>query len=55
MPKSLNKKRKQNDIIIDDIVAPDNNDDKYGVKTPLDKPARRLRRKTQTQTIQKWV
>ena len=55
MSKSLNKKRKQNDIIIDDIVAPDNNDDKYGVKTPLDKPARRLRRKTQTKTIQKWV
>ena len=24
-------------------------------KTPLSKPARRLRRKTQTQTIQKWV
>jgi len=55
MSKSLNKKRKQNDIIIDDIVAPDNNDDKYGINTPLDKPARRLRRKTQTKTIQKWV
>ena len=55
MSKSLNKKRKQNDIIIDDIVAPDDNDDKYGINTPLDKPARRLRRKTQTKTIQKWV
>ena len=55
MSKSLNKKRKQNDIIIDDIVAPGNNDDKYGINTPLDKPARRLRRKTQTKTIQKWV
>ena len=33
----------------------DNNDDKYGINTPLDKPARRLRRKTQTKTIQKWV
>jgi len=52
--KSLNNNSK-NKLIIDDIVAPDGDDDKYGIKARLSKPARRLRRKTQTKVIQNWV
>ena len=53
---SMSKSSKQN-VIINDIVAPndDADDNKYGTKTPLCKPARRLRRKTQTNVIQQWV
>ena len=54
---SMYNKSSNNKLIIDDIVAPDDDDDdnKYGTKTPLSKPARRLRRKTQTKVIQHWV
>ena len=41
--------------MIDQVSDYEDNDNKYGTKTPLSKPARRLRRKTQTQTIQKWI
>ena len=54
----MSKPSKQNTIIIDDIITPDgdnDNDDKYGVKQRLSRPARRLRRKTQTKVIQNWV
>ena len=53
----MSNKSLDQQIIINDILAPDDDDDdnKYGTKTPLSKPARRLRRKTQTKVIQHWV
>ena len=47
-PKSSNG----NLFFIDDIISPIEDDDEFGLKQTLSKPARRLRRKTQTKTIQ---
>ena len=49
-PKSSNG----NLFFIDDITSPIDDDDEFGLKQTLSKPARRLRRKTQTKTIQKF-
>jgi len=50
-PKSSNG----SSFIIDDITSPIDDDDKFGLQQTLSKPARRLRRKPQTKTIQKFV
>ena len=50
-PKSSNN----NSFIIDDITSPIDDDDKFGLQQTLSKPARRLRRKTQTKTVQKFI
>ena len=39
-PKRINKKTKQSDIIINDIVAPDDNDDNFNLQKNISKPAR---------------
>ena len=54
---STNTQNKNNNIVINDLIAPndDDDDDKYGIKARLNIPARRLRRKTQTKVIQNWV
>ena len=44
-----------NTLVISDIISPVDDDDKFGLQTALSKPARRLRRKTQTKTIQKFI
>ena len=50
-PKSSNG----NLFFIDDIISTIEDDDKFGLKQTLSKPARRLRRKTQTKTIQNFL
>ncbi len=44
-----------NSIIINAIIAHDDDDDKFGLNNTLDKPARLLRRKTQTKLVHRWV
>ena len=53
----MENKSSNRNIVINDLIAPndDDDDDKYGIKARLNRPARRLRRKTQTKVIQNWV
>ena len=53
----MENKSSNSNIIINDLIAPndDDDDDKYGIKARLNRPARQLRRKTQTKVIQNWV
>jgi len=53
--KRLNKKTKQSDIIINDIVAPDDNDDYFNLQKNISKPARELKRKILTKRIQQFI
>ena len=43
-----------NSIIIGGIISPIDDDDESGLRDALSKPARRLRRKMQTKTVQKF-
>ena len=54
---SMRNKSSNKETVSADISAPDDEDDdnKYGTKTPLSKPARPLRLKTQTKVIENWV
>ena len=54
-PKRLNKKTKQSDIIINDIVAPDDDDDKFNLQKNISKPARELKRKILTKKVQQFI
>jgi hypothetical protein len=54
-PKRLNKKTKQPDIIINDIVAPDDNDDYFNLQQNISKPARDLKRKILTTKLQQFI
>ena len=47
-PKSPN----DNPLVIGDIISPIDDDGEFGLRQPLSKPARRLRRKIQTKTLQ---
>ena len=47
-PKSSN----YNLLVISDIISPIDDDDEFGFRDALSKPARRLRRKMQTKTVQ---
>ena len=49
------KKSKDNLLVINDIISPIDDDDKFGLRDALSKPARRLRRKTQTKTLQRCI
>ena len=53
--KRLNKKTKQSDIIINDIVAPDDNDDYFNLQKNISKPARELKRKILTKKVQQFI
>ena len=44
-----------NTFVISVIISPIDDDDKFGLQNALSKPARRLRRKTQTKTIQRFI
>ena len=50
-PKSPNV----NSIVIGDIISPTDGDDEFGLRDALSKPARRLRRKVQTKTVQGFI
>ena len=54
-PKRLNKKTKQSDIIINDIVAPDDDDDYFNLQKNISKPARELKRKILTKKLQTFI
>ena len=47
-PKSPNA----NPLVIGDIISPIDDDDEFGLRQTLSKPARILRRKMQTKTLQ---
>ena len=42
-------------LVINDVISPIGDDDKFGLRDALSKPARRLRRKTQTKTLQRYI
>ena len=42
-------------LVINDIISPIGDDDKFGLRDVLSKPARRLRRTTQTKTLQRYI
>ena len=44
-----------NSIVIGDIIPPNDDDDEFGLRDALSKPAKRLRRKIQTKTVQKCI
>ena len=46
------KKTKDKLLVINGIISPIGDDDKFGLRDALSKLARRLRRKTQTKTLQ---
>ena len=50
-PKSSNG----NSIVIGDIISPIDDDDEFCLRDALNKPARRLRRKIQTKTVQDFI
>ena len=50
-PKSSN----YNLLVISDIISPIDDDDEFGLRDALSKPARRLGRKMQTKTVQKLI
>ena len=49
------KKTKDSLLVINDIKSPIDDDDKFGLRDAFSKPARRLRRKTQTKTLQRYI
>ena len=50
-PKSSNCKL----LVISDIISPTDDDDEFGLRDALSKPARRLRRTIQTKTVQTFI
>ena len=50
-PKSPN----DNPLVIGGIISPIDDDDEFGLRQTLSKPARRLRRKMQTKTLQGFI
>ena len=48
------QKTKDKLLVINDIISPIDDDDKFGLRDALSKPARRLNRKTQTKTLQRY-
>ena len=50
-PKSSN----YNLFVIGDIISPIDDDDEFGLRDALSKPARILRRKMQTKNVQKLI
>ena len=50
-PKSPN----YNLLVIGCIISPVDDDDEFGLRDALSKPARRLRRKMQIKTVQKFI
>ena len=44
-----------NPLVIGDTISPIDDDDEFGLRQQLSKPARRLRRQMQTQTLQKTI
>ena len=44
-----------NELVTGDIISPIDDDDEFGLRDALSKPARRLRRKMQTKTVQKFI
>ena len=44
-----------NELVTGDIISPIDDDDKFGLRDALSKPARRLMRKTQTKTLQRYI
>ena len=51
----INKEKTQSDIIINDIVAPDDSDDYFNLQMNISKPARDLKRKILTKHIQQFI
>ena len=49
------QKTKDSLLVINDITSPIGDDDEFGLRDALSKPARRLRRKTQTKTLQRYI
>ena len=49
------KSSKDNVLVISDTISPIDDDDEFGLRDALSKPARRLRRKMQTKTLQKLI
>ena len=49
------QKTKDSLLVINDITSPIGDDDEFGLRDALSKPARRLRRKTQTKTLQIYI
>ena len=49
------KRTKDSLLVINDIIPPTDDDDRFGLRDALSKPARRLRRKTQTKTLQRYI
>ena len=46
----------QDDLLVTNcIISPIDDDDKFGLRDALSKTARRLRRKTQTKTLQRYI
>ena len=48
-------KSKDSLLVINDVISPIGDDDKFGLRDALSKPARRLRRKAQTKTLQRYI
>ena len=42
-------------LFVNGIISPIDDDDKFGLRDALSKPARRLRRTTQTKTLQRYI
>ena len=42
-------------LFVNGIISPIDDDDKFGLRDALSKPARRLRRKAQTKTLQRYI
>ena len=49
------KSSKDNLLVISDIISPIDDDDEFGLRDALSKPARRLKRKVQTKTLQTFI
>ena len=49
------KSSKYNLLAFSDTMSPIDDDDEFGLRDALSKPARRLRRKTQTETLQRYI
>ena len=49
------KSSKDSLLVVSDIISPIDDDDKFGLRDALSKPARRLRRKTQIQTLHIYI
>ena len=49
------KSSKYNLLAFSDTMSPIDDDDEFGLRDALSKPARRLRRKIQTKTVLKFI